>query len=132
VAERGQAEEQAGGEEDQRGQAQAAIGDDAEREVDREADRGVGGGEQPGDAEAALQPPLVPLRSLLRRRRHRPLRAHPPVLELTQSRPAPMPRRAMPIRKPTEAGPPPFASVTTRTASPIARKMTERPVTAPR
>ncbi len=29
----------------------------------------------------------------------------------------------MPIRKPTEAGPPPLASVTTRTASPIATKV---------
>ena len=51
VAERGQDEQQAGGEEDQRRQAEAAVGDDAEREVDREADRRVGGGEQPGHAE---------------------------------------------------------------------------------
>ena len=55
VAERGQHEEQAGGEEDQRRQAEAAVGDDAEREVDREADRRVDGDEEPGDAEAALQ-----------------------------------------------------------------------------
>ena len=55
VGERGQAEEQAGGEEDQRRQPEAAVGDDAEREVDREADRRVGGGEQRRDAEAALR-----------------------------------------------------------------------------
>ena len=60
VAERGQDEEQAGGEEDQRRQAEAAVGDDAEREVDREADRRVDGDEQPGDAEPALQQRLEP------------------------------------------------------------------------
>ena len=49
------AEEQAGGEEDQRRQAEAAVGDDAEREVDREADRRVDGDEQPGHAEPAPQ-----------------------------------------------------------------------------
>ena len=55
VAERGQHEEQPGGEEDQRGQAEAAVGDDAEREVDREADGGVDGDEEAGDAEAAVE-----------------------------------------------------------------------------
>ena len=55
VAERGEDEEQAGGEEDQRRQAEAAVGDDAEREVDREADRRVDGDEEAGDAEPALE-----------------------------------------------------------------------------
>ena len=55
VGERRQPEEQAGDEEDQRGEAEAALGDDAEREVDREADRRVGGSEEPGHAEAAPQ-----------------------------------------------------------------------------
>ena len=57
VAERGEDEEQAGGEEDQRRQAEAAVGDDAEREVDREADRGVDGDEEPGHAETAVDRP---------------------------------------------------------------------------
>src|SRR4029077_13473216 len=55
VGQRGEAEEQAGGEEDQRRQAEAAVGDNAEREVDREADRRGGAGAEPGDAEAALE-----------------------------------------------------------------------------
>ena len=52
VAERGEDEQQAGGQEDQRRQPEAAIGDDAEREVDRETDRRVDGDEEAGDAEA--------------------------------------------------------------------------------
>ena len=53
VGERGEHEQQAGGEEDQRRQPEAAVGDDAEREVEREADRRVGDREQQRDAEEA-------------------------------------------------------------------------------
>src|ERR1700709_1599693 len=59
VAERRQPEEQAGEEEDQRRQAEAALGDHPEREVDREADRRVGGGEEPRHAEPAAQVALA-------------------------------------------------------------------------
>ena len=86
VAERRQAEQQPGGEEDQRRQPEAAVGDDAEREVDREADRRVGGGEQLGNAEAALEQtiglPASPAGGL-------PGLAHRPILAAIQSRPAP-------------------------------------------
>ena len=133
VAERGQAEQQPGGEEDQRRQAEAAVGDDAEREVDREPDRRVGGGEQPGDAEAALDP-AARLRAPPRAARAEGRSAaHVPVLELTQSRPTPTARKAIPIRKPTEAGPPPLARVTTRTRHPDRDERRPRtPRTAPR
>ncbi len=92
VAERGQHEEQAGDEEDQRRQAEAAVGDDAEREVDREADRGVDGDEEAGHAEAAPQERLqaLPLRLLGL--------AH--VRAEIQSRPAPTARKATPEQGP--------------------------------
>jgi hypothetical protein len=130
VAERGQPEQQAGGEEDQRRQAEAAVGDDAEGEVDREADRRVGGGEQRRDAEAALQE--RPALALLAGRLGGRLAAHLPILELTQRRPAPTPTKAIPSRNPVESGPPPSASVVTRTTSPITTKASEKPRTAPR
>ena len=130
VAERGQAEQQARGEEDQRRQAEAAVGDDPEGEVDREADRRVGGGEQPGDADAALEraiaPPWLRPAAWLDRGAHRSIR------EETQSRPAPTTMKATPIKTPTEAGPPPFTRVTVSTSRPIATKTSEKVRTAPR
>ena len=53
VAERGEHEQQARGQEDQRRQPEPALGDHADREVEREADRRVGDGEQPRHAEDA-------------------------------------------------------------------------------
>ena len=54
VAERGDDEEQPSGEEDQRRQAEAVVGNDAEREVDRKADRRVDGDEEPRHAGGPL------------------------------------------------------------------------------
>ena len=53
VAERGEHEQEPRGQEDQRRQPEAAVGDDADREVEREADRRVGDREQPRNAEDA-------------------------------------------------------------------------------
>ena len=55
VGDRRQHEQQPGAEEDQRRQAEAAVGDHAEREVDREADRRVGDREQQRDPEQPLR-----------------------------------------------------------------------------
>ena len=53
VAERGEHEQEARGQEDQRRQPEPVLGDHADREVEREADRCVGDGEQPRHAEDA-------------------------------------------------------------------------------
>ncbi len=134
VAERGQAKEQARGEEDQRRQAEAAVGDDAEREVDREADRGVGRGEQPGHAEAALEERVrLPSGRRLPRPRRLPVRpAHCSIRLASHIRPTPTATNASPIRNPTEPGPPPLTSVTTSTVTPTATKVSEKARTAPR
>ncbi len=97
VGERGEHEEQPGGEEDQRRQAEAAVGDDPEREVDREADRRVDGDEEAGHAEAALAAAASEAggcatslaASLIRR------------AAMSQSRPAPIARKASPSSEPT-------------------------------
>jgi hypothetical protein len=124
VAKRRQHEEQAGGEEDQRRQAKAAIGDDAEREVDREADRRVDGDEEAGDAEAATQQGLEAraLRFLGLAQRCLP----------NQSRATPMATKRTPSRTPIERGPPPLARVSARIAMPRPTKTKERARTEPR
>ena len=123
-------EEQAGGEEDQRGQAEAAVGDDAEREVDREADRGVDGDEEAGDAEAAfdqrLRLGLAIARAPLRCSGAAPVLAQRAVLVEIQSRPAPIATKIAPSRVPTESGPPPAPRVTARMTSPRAMKTNEK------
>jgi len=65
VGERGEHEEQAGDQEDHRRETESAVGDDPEREVDREANRRVDDREQPrhpnGRASAASDvPPRAP------------------------------------------------------------------------
>src|SRR6185436_15357603 len=124
VAERSQHEEQAGGEEDQRRQAEAAIGDDAEREVDRETDRGIDGDEETGDAESAVQQRLEAGALLFLGLAQRRLPS--------QSRAAPMATKRMPSRTPIENGPPPLARVSARIATPRPTKTKERARTEPR
>jgi hypothetical protein len=121
VGERRQPEEEPGDEEDQRGEPEAFLRHHPEGEVDREADRRVGGGEEPGHAQAAAQFALAGGVGGL----------HRSCLLAIQKRPTPTATKRMPIRKPIDAGPPPLTRVTTRSSTPITTKASEKPLIAP-